>query len=119
MKLYGKYVQTLADFSMHRSRIRAAADRYIYYKKSRVDCLEDVYTTYSKAKQHAYDYCLRLCAKYNGHEFRIISANTCSFSVGFEFEHPETGLLMFAYITKDYNSVTEVTPEMLKAAGVV
>ena len=48
--------------------------------------LYDVYTTVSQAKRNAYDYCLALCAKENGYNFRIISHNTFSFSVAWETE---------------------------------
>ena len=65
--------------------------------------LHDVYEKYSDAKQYAYDYCRDLFCKYNGRDFAISSHNSMMFTVNFYFMHPETGELMFARITKDYN----------------
>ena len=49
--------------------------------------LREVYDNYSAAKENAYNYCLGLCAKENGYNFRIISHNTFSFSVAWETEN--------------------------------
>ena len=65
--------------------------------------LDDVYSTYSDGKAVAYNHCRLLCGDLGGWNFAITSANIFSFSVMFDFCHPESGELMRAYITKDYN----------------
>lgn len=46
--------------------------------------LWDVYGTVSQAKQNAWEYCLSLCNRENGTNFRIISHNTFSFSIAWD-----------------------------------
>lgn len=84
------------DFTIHP---RAKAPYY------RVDgyTLEDVYERPSKRKRNAFDYCKRLCERYKGWDFCISGHNETTFSVMFDFMHPETGELMRAHITKTYN----------------
>lgn len=65
--------------------------------------LADVYGRYSMAKEKAFEYCRDLCKKYNGWGLCISSHNAQFFTVMFNFEHPETGELMVAKITRDYN----------------
>lgn len=65
--------------------------------------LSDVYVNYSVNKEHAYNYCLRLCKEFNGRGFRIVSHNCQNFSVQFEFENPLNGCIMLAHITR-YNN---------------
>lgn len=65
--------------------------------------LADVYGRWSRAKQNAYDYCKRMCDNLDGWDFCITGSNCTCFTVMFDFEHPETGALMRAKITKDYN----------------
>lgn len=67
-----------------------------------------VYGSYSSAKINAFNYCERLMNDLNGWGLRIISHNIMQFTVGFEFDHPETGELCFAYITRDYNRFMKV-----------
>lgn len=76
---------------------------YQRYNMSDDTQLRDVYGHWSDKKENAYRYCRELMYKYGGGGFRIISANTFMFTVGFEFAHPDTGKPMFAYITPDYN----------------
>lgn len=64
--------------------------------------LSDVYDSYSVAKEQAYDYCERLCEKFNGWGFQIVSHNCMTFSVQFKFENPLNGCIMLAFITRDY-----------------
>ena len=52
---------------------------------------------------YAYDYCERLCEKFDGRGFQIVGHNCMTFSVQFKFENPLNGCIMFAYITRDYN----------------
>lgn len=83
--------------------VRDLGGAYQRYNMSDDMQLRDVYGRWSDKKERAYNYCRELMLKYDGNGFRIISANTFMFTVGFEFPHPETGEPMFAYITPDYN----------------
>lgn len=65
--------------------------------------LTDVYDSYSVAKERAYDYCVRLCDEFDGWGFQIVGHNCMTFSVQFKFENPLNGLVMLAFITRDYN----------------
>lgn len=65
--------------------------------------LSDVYKCYSRAKEKAFNYCRELCQKYNGCGLCISSHNSQTFTVMFNFEHPETGREMVAKITRSYN----------------
>lgn len=65
--------------------------------------LEDVYNSYSSAKRSAYNYCKKLQEKYNGYQGRITSHNCMVFTYEFYFGHSETGEVMHAVITRDYN----------------
>ena len=65
--------------------------------------LEDVYGRYSAAKARAFRYYEELCEELNGYCLCITAHNTMTFTVGFEFPHPETGEIRLAKITKDYN----------------
>ena len=62
--------------------------------------LSEVYSSYSQAKQNAWEYCLNLCNKENGHNFHIISHNTFGFSVawyvseGVRIETPKNSYLV-------------------------
>lgn len=65
--------------------------------------LSDVYGSYSVAKERAYNYCRKLCDRFNGWGFQIVSHNINTFSVQFEFENPLNGRIMLAHITRDNN----------------
>lgn len=65
--------------------------------------LDDVYGSYSAAKERAYRYCTDLCYKYDGYNFCITSANTFAFTVNFDFINPDDNRPMRAIITRDYN----------------
>lgn len=67
------------------------------------ETLSDVYKKWSSAKQRAYDECRKMFDCLNGHGFCISGSNCDTFTVMFDFEHPETGKLMRAKITKCYN----------------
>lgn len=84
------------DFTVH-PHASAPAMRFDGYT------LDDVYERPSNHKRNAFDYCKRLCERYGGWDFCISSHNTMIFTVMFDFEHPETGEPMRAYITRDYN----------------
>lgn len=65
--------------------------------------LSDVYGSYSVAKECAYNYCSKLCDRFNGWGFQIVSHNCMTFTVQFKFENPLNGRIMLANITRDYN----------------
>jgi hypothetical protein len=85
---------------------RQALGHYEMYKRSSATTLRDVYDSWSRAKENAYEYCRNLMAEKNGHGFRIITANTFMFTAGFEFE--EDGKQMFMYITKTKDVAVEI-----------
>lgn len=73
--------------------------------------LYHVYGRYSQAKANAWEYCVRLMEEYHGHGLRIIGHNSCFFSCGFEGVDPDTGEVMFMFITasKDwYAPLTDI-----------
>lgn len=51
----------------------------------------------------AWHYCENMCRGLDGFGLCITSAVCQTFSVMFDFVHPETGELMRAHITRDYN----------------
>lgn len=65
--------------------------------------LWECYGRYSDAKRNAYDYCKRLCFACGGSNLRIVAAGVQTFSVKFDFCHPDNGACCTAYITRDYN----------------
>lgn len=85
------------------ARMRRAYDNY---KRSYNYDLWDVYTTFSRAKRDAWEYCENLCYKYNGHGLKVIGANTMQFTAGFEYE--DDGKPMFMYITKASDTSAEI-----------
>lgn len=62
--------------------------------------LREVYSSFSFAKERAWDYCRTLCRKEGGRNFRIISHNTFGFSVawdipeGVRIETPQNSYLI-------------------------
>lgn len=98
----------LNSFSTGKANERNASTHYGHYLRSRNTSLWDVYGRFSQAKRNAFDYCVDLMNELNGCDLRIISYNSQAFTVGFLFNHPETGRECFAYITKDYNRFCEV-----------
>lgn len=76
-------------------RMTAAFNSYI---NSSARELRDVYGRWSSAKQAAYKNCLQACQDHGGDGFRIISANTSFFTVGYTYDD-ENGKKHFVYIT--------------------
>ena len=64
--------------------------------------LLDCYKTCSRVKQNAYYDCKHLQYELQGYDFRIIGYNSMTFSCGFMFDDPFTGVVRFCYMTKDY-----------------
>ena len=77
------------------------------YERSQNYTLSNCYASYSENKERAYNYCLNLMRKLNGFGLKIISYNCMFFTVGFLFTDPETGVIRFAYITKDYDRFSD------------
>lgn len=78
------------------AHIQAYDNSHWYY-------LWDVYSSYSTKKVQAYNRCAELMKRLNGWGLRILSYNCDTFSVGFLFADPETGVIRFAYITRTYD----------------
>lgn len=79
---------------------------YNTYKQSNMYNLYHLYNNASIYKHNAYNYCVNLMNKMNGHDLKILGGNSQTFSVGFLFEND--GKECFAYITKDYNRFFEI-----------
>ena len=73
------------------------------YEQSEDWALWQVYGRYSQAKENAMQYCVDLMHRLDGWGIRILSHNCMMFTVGFCFNDPDTGVLRFAYITRDYD----------------
>ena len=80
-------------FTLHKPRIIESQGTY----------LSDVYDSCSDAKCRAYEVCRRMYEKFDGWDFYIVSHNTSVFCVAFQFEDPDTGEVVQAYITPTYN----------------
>ena len=81
---------------------------YARYKVSSLVDLGDCYKSLSSRKIKAFEYCEKLCAELGGWDLRIIGYNTMVFSVGFEYPDTDTGVVCFAYITRDYDRFCEL-----------
>ena len=80
--------------------IKAAFERY---QTSDLYTLRDCYARPSENKERAMDYCIEQYHKWHGRQPRIIGYNSMVFSFGFIGKHPENGLDIFVYITRDYD----------------
>ena len=76
-------------------------EAYHRYNKSYNYSLRDVYSSFSREKEKAFEYCNNLAAKHNGKAVKIIGACSHAFSVGFLCEIDNRPA--FAYITRDYD----------------
>lgn len=79
------------------------------WRNSRYTDLYSAYGRCSAAKRNAWEYCEDLCAKKNGTGLKVISRNCYRFTAGFEFPHPDTGELMFMYISPTYDQEVAIT----------
>lgn len=82
--------------------------QYKKWQKSTAKYLWDVYGKFSNNKAQAFERCEELMFELKGRRMRILSSNSFSFTVGFEFPHPVTGVLCFAYITPSYDRYIEL-----------
>ena len=90
----------------------ARRKREIPFNRSLGQTLDDVYGSYSKAKQDAYSYCTRLWSdtwdEVRKHGFtctgwRITSANTFVFTFEWDIVDSDGDLVAMARITRDHN----------------
>ena len=77
------------------------------YEKSNCKSLYKAYRNPSQYKENAFSYCFSLMHEKAGFDLRIIGHNCMTFSIGFQYIDNETGIVMFAYITRDYNRFFE------------
>ena len=83
---------------MKKQNTKQMRQNYALLQRTSATSLRDVYNSWSYNKEKAYNYCRELYSKYNGENFRILSANTFAFSVG--FIGTIDGQKAFFYITK-------------------
>ena len=69
---------------------------YKRYCESPYVTLREVYGTYSKRKEYAYECCTERFRLQNGHRFRIISWNSNMFTIGYMY-YDSLGKLYFHY----------------------
>ena len=77
------------------------------YRSATATNLWDVYTTFSKAKRNAYDYCRRVQYEMHGTAGRICSANTYQFTYAFTYVN-DNGKESLCYITPSNNYTFEI-----------
>lgn len=85
---------------------RVALQHYADYKRSTATSLRDVYGSYSREKEDAWEYCKELMYKFSGYGLRVISYSRYMFTAGFMFE--EDGKQMFMYISPKRDVAVEV-----------
>ena len=98
--------KVIKEAKADKKNAKIAKAHYTQYENTHYYNLWDCYTSYSHNKIKAFEYCENLCNMLGGWGLRIISHNMMQFTVGFEFADPNTGELMFAYITRDYDRFT-------------
>ena len=86
---------------MKQSKSTQMKNAYRSYQLSSNTSLWDVYSSWSKEKQEAFEYCKKLCADYDGKGLKIVSANGWMFTCGFMCEID--GKKAFVFITKSAN----------------
>ena len=87
--------------------MRTAKGNYRFYEQSSDYDILDAYTTASAAKHRAWRYCRELCDRMDGYGLKVVNHNTFVFTAGFESVDPETGVVMFTYITPNYDITIE------------
>lgn len=97
------------EMAQNKRQANIARAHYNAYRNSYDARLSDVYTSYSVYKKNAYNRCVELMHNLGGWGLAIISYNSQAFTVGFMFCDDETGEVMFAYITKDYDRYCYIT----------
>ena len=94
-----------------RGELRELKYAYRRWQNSSDTELYHVYDSFSQAKANAFEYCRRLEAEFHGTGLRIVGHNSMQFTAGFTGVDPETGEVMFMYITKSkdwYAPITDI-----------
>ena len=99
------------NFIVYEYNTKEMKGRFNSYRRSTDSELWEVYGNYSSAKINAMRYCHDLMNELGGWDLRIISHNCMQFTVGFMFNHPESGELCFCYITKSYDRYIKISKE--------
>jgi hypothetical protein len=86
---------------------RAAAETAYSHRDWTYETLWDAYEKPSFAKAKAWKYCVDLCREMGGFDMVISARNCMVFSVVFTFVDNETGVVCYAYITRDYDRFCE------------
>lgn len=84
---------------MTKTTVSKVRNAYEAWQRSSSTSLRDVYGRFSQAKEEAYNYCCKQFREFDGERFRIIGANTDTFSVGFVGKIGDR--YAFFYITRD------------------
>lgn len=77
------------------------------YNNSTASSLYDVYGSFSSKKYNAWKYCESLKARHNGHDLRVLSANTYMFTAGFRFRD-DNGNDCLMYITPSKDEIITI-----------
>lgn len=70
------------------------------YRKSQNRSLSQCYKSFSEGKREAYKVCVHKYLEDNGEDFRIISYNTCIFTVGYVVKEEDKQYLVVITPTK-------------------
>lgn len=98
-----------------RGELRELGYAYRRWQNSSDVDLYHAYGSFSQAKANAWEDCKRLEAEFTGTGLRVIGHNSMQFSAGFTGVDPETGEVMFMYITKTkdwYAPITDIEEAM-------
>ena len=104
-----KNSEMVKNTSRKNQRIAREAAEYAYSGRSWKVC-RDIYEAYkspSVYKVRAFRRCQELCEEMNGFDLVIASHGVQTFSVVFTFINEETGVVCYAYITRDYDRFCE------------
>ena len=86
---------------------KKALTRFYAWQRSHYYDISEFYGRFSDAKYRAWRHCRELCLSMNGRNLKVVSGNTSIFTAGFEFEDPETGVLMYMHITPTFEAAVE------------
>ena len=92
-----RFKELVKDWYVAVGKKEIDAPRYFEYNTT----LDDVYTTCSKAKRDAFDYCVKMKEAFDGYDGRIASHSIFEFTYDFKFMVEGREYLM--HITKNYN----------------
>lgn len=101
--------ERVANTSKRGQKIAREAAEFAYSGRNWKVCRDiyEAYKTPSVYKVRAFERCKALCAEMNGFDLVISAAGCQTFSVVFSFMDEETGVLCYAYITRDYDRFCE------------